>query len=90
MIGVVRFTKAGKEKTEAYIAELKAKRKEILDAGKDTADETSLPTISDILFDIEFMGLEEDGKTYWNTFGVTDHYDADSALFLEKYVDFIM
>ena len=78
-----RFTKKGKNKVEGYIKDMEAKRKEILDAGLDTADETTLPTADDILADVNDW-VDEDG--YFNGWGVTDHYDADQplALFLNE------
>lgn len=81
----VILTKIGKRKVKDYLAELKAKRKEILDAGKDTADETELPTIEDILSDI--YSFEADNE-YYNNWGVTDNYDSDYPLHLEECVDY--
>lgn len=80
------LTPSGKEKVAQYIAEMSAKRKEIVDAGLDTTDDTTLPCETDILSDIEAFG-EEDG--YCNCWGVTDNYNADHALYLEKGVDYI-
>lgn len=52
-----------------YISELKAKRKEILDARKDTADETEIPTIEDIMSDLNYgTEVDEDGD-YYNGWG---------------------
>lgn len=82
------YTEKGQKKVECFINACKAKRKEILDAHKDTADETILPTLQDILDDINQMtGLDEDG-TYFNCFGVTDHYDSD-PVYLIKYTDIV-
>lgn len=75
------LTDYGKKQVENYINELKAKRKEILDAGKDTADETTLPTIEDIIADVQFLGIDDSGE-YYNGWGVTDHYDADLPILL--------
>lgn len=83
----IALTEAGRKKCNAYIEELKAKRKEILDAGKDTADDTELPTIDYICSDIAFE--EENGEYYYN-WGVTDHYEGDYPLFLELEKDFIV
>ena len=82
----MRFTETGKEKIRAYIIELKAKRKEILDAGLDTADETTLPDEKDILDDIEFF---EEENEYYNNWGVTDNYNGDDALYLKRGEDYI-
>ncbi len=69
------ITKSGKEEIKAFIRECKAKRKEILDAGKDTAYETILPTKSDIKSDIKWFGIDEEGD-YFSTWGVTDNYNS--------------
>lgn len=42
------LTEKGRENVAWFIKECKAKRKEILDAGLDTADDTNLPTEEDI------------------------------------------
>ena len=81
----VTLTARGKRKIEDYIRELQAKRKEILDAGKDTADETPIPTIEDIMSEIPVF--EENGQ-YLNAWGVTDHYNADRALSLIRGLDY--
>lgn len=79
------LTDVGEEKVLHYLAELKAKRKEILDAGKDTVDETELPTIEDILLDIYNF---EEYNEYYNNWGVTDNYDSDWPLHLEECIDY--
>lgn len=81
----VTLTARGKRKIEDYIRELQAKRKEILDARKDTADETPIPTIEDIMSEIPVF--EENGQ-YLNAWGVTDHYNADRALSLIRGLDY--
>lgn len=83
-----KFTEKGLEKVRGFIAECEAKRKEILDASKDTADETNLPTEEAILDDLEFTGIDEDGE-YYNGWGVTDHYDSDGPLSLTLGTDFV-
>ena len=82
----MRFTESGKRKVNIYIAELKAKRKEILDAGLDTADKTTLPNEEDVLNDIEFF---EEENEYYNNWGVTDNYNGDYALYLKRGEDYI-
>ena len=79
--GELEYTEKGKEKVKAYIKELEAKRKEILDAGKDTADDTYIPTLEDILDDASYWFVVEHGE-YCNNWGVTDNYDADNAICL--------
>ncbi len=76
------LTDYGKRAVKDYIAELAAKRKEILDAGKDTADETTLPTMEDIIADVNSQGIDDSGE-YYNGWGVTDHYDADLPILLK-------
>lgn len=87
-----RLTQNGRELCQAYLTELQAKKKEILDAGIDTADETTLPTEEDIIADIEFIGISEDdpeGPCYYNGWAVTDNYDADYPLLLKVGRDLI-
>ena len=79
--GELEYTEKGREKVKAYIKELEAKRKEILDAGKDTADDTYIPTLEDILDDASYWFVVEHGE-YCNNWGVTDNYDADNAICL--------
>ena len=79
--GELEYTENGKEKVKAYIKELEAKRKEILDAGKDTADDTYIPTLEDILDDASYW-FDEESREYYNSWGVTDNYNADNAICL--------
>ena len=83
------LTARGREIVDDYIRNCAAKQKEILDAGKDTADETHLPTVEDILSDLNFgVGADEEGD-YFNGWGVTDHYNADDVLGLRIGEDFV-
>lgn len=76
------LTSYGKEKVEIFIKDCAAKRKEILDAGIDTVDETILPSEEDILSDLNRgASIDEDGD-YYNKWGVTDHYDSDAPISL--------
>lgn len=68
------LTEKGRTHVSLFIRECEAKRKEILDACKDTAHETNLPTECDVLDDVNWCGLDEDGE-YWNAWGITDNYD---------------
>lgn len=85
---MIKLTEAGCKKVEEYIKELEAKRKEILDAGKDTADETNIPTVEDIIADVYWI-YEEENNEYCNNWGVTDNYEADYPLDLELGTDFV-
>ena len=83
------LTEAGKKKVAWFINECAAKRKEILDAGSDTADDTNLPTEEDIVSDLNCgEGIDGDGD-YYNCWGVTDNYSSDSAIELSINEDFV-
>ena len=82
---MVKLTELGKQEVNTYIREAEAKRKEILDARIDTADDTWLPDEDDILMDIEHF--EEDGE-YCNGWGVTDNYNTDYPLYLKRGVHY--
>lgn len=83
-----RLTKTGHQKCHNYISELKAKQKEILDAGLDTAEETFVDYTPEWIFaDLLDFGIDEDGDIY-NGYGVTDHYDSDYPLCLSLGEDF--
>lgn len=83
------LTARGREIVDDYIRNCATKRKEILDARKDTADETYLPTVEGILSDLNFgVGVDEEGD-YFNGWGVTDHYNADDVLGLRIGEDFV-
>jgi len=76
------FTETGRANAENYLAELAAKRKELIDAGKDTADDTIPATLADIICDVNDLGVDDEGE-YYNGFPVTDNYDADYPLLLK-------
>ena len=82
-----KLTELGIKECERFIAECVAKRKEIIDAGIDTADDTILPTTKDIESEIEIF-IDEDGE-YYNFWGVTDNYNSDYAICLKLGIDFM-
>lgn len=83
------LTETGKQKVADFISECAAKRKEILDAGIDTIDETKLPTEEDILFDLNYgVEIDEEGD-YYNNWGVTDNYNSDYPIRLTLNEDFV-
>jgi hypothetical protein len=82
-----KLTEQGKETCEWYIKDLKARRKDILDAGIDTVHDTKIPSIEEIDDDVNSEILEED--SYYGVWGVTDHYDAEHPLILTLGEDFI-
>lgn len=83
-----RLTEKGKEEVEQFIREITAKRKEVLDAGLDTADDTTLPTVEEIEEDIAFSGIDSDGD-YCNGWGVTDSPEYDMAIALSIGIHFL-
>mgnify|MGYP007070030770 CR=1 FL=1 len=83
------LTNKGRRAAELYVKEWEAKRKEILDAGKDTIDDWTRPlTVEDIEDDINFQGIDDEGE-YINGWGVTDNYDMDYAIRLRVGKDFV-
>lgn len=85
-----KLTHHGRRTVDMYIKELKAKKKEILDAGLDTANDTTLPSAEDIEADIAFFGDYSTSKMfYYNGWGVTDHYDSDYPIELRYNRDFV-
>ena len=82
-----KLTELGIKECERFIAECIEKRKEIIDAGIDTADDTILPTTKDIESEIEIF-IDEDGE-YYNFWGVTDNYNSDYAICLKLGIDFM-
>lgn len=82
-----RLTEEGIRECERFILECKAKRKEILDAKLDTADDTTLPTIEGIESDI--AGFIDDEGEYYNCWGVTDSYSSDYPISLVLGVHFL-
>ena len=84
------LTETGEGKVKAFLDNLAAKRKEILDAGLDRADDP-LPTEEDIISDINADNVTDygSGPEYINGWGCTDNYDSDRPLSLMKGTDFI-
>lgn len=82
MLNYVRYTDAFCALAEQYISECIAKRKEILDADKDTANETALPNFKALVEDVLSEEADENGLCF-SCWGVTDNYDSD-RLFVSK------
>lgn len=80
-----KTTPAFEESLERYIAELHAKKKEILDAGKDEPYDMPLVDREGIISDI-FLLLDEDME-YGNTWPVTENYDSDYPFACKAFVD---
>ena len=73
-----KLTNRGKREVSRFIRECEAFRKEIMDAGKDTADDTNIPDEESIVSDIAEW-IDEDGY-YVNGWGVTDNYSLPIGL----------
>jgi hypothetical protein len=82
-----RLTEEGREYVKTWLAGLEEKRKEILDAGLDTCEETTLPDVEDIEDDINEFAEKEEG-CYINGWGVTDSTDYDEPIQLDEGVDY--
>lgn len=84
------LTEEGLRHVNFYINELWAKRIEVLDAKEDTADDTEIATVADILSDIDEETTDEVNGVleYINGWPVTDNYEADYVLRLEYGKDF--
>lgn len=83
---MIKLTEKGLNTINSFIKEIETKRKEILDAGLDAADLTPIPTIEDIVCDIECF-VDEEGD-YYNGWGVTDDTKYDMQINLIKDTDF--
>lgn len=73
------LTEIGHEHVNDFLKECSAKRKEILDAGIDTACQTSLPTKADILRELNDGENIDDSGEYDSDWAVTDNTDEDFA-----------
>lgn len=83
------LTVKGREKVTGFINDCAVKRKNILDAELDTANDTNLPTEADIISDLNYgVGIDNAGD-YYNKWGVTDHCNSDSILGLSINEDFV-
>ena len=71
------LTEIGHEHVNDFLKECSAKRKEILDAGIDTACQTTLPTKEDILLELNDGENIGDSGEYDSDWAVTDNTDED-------------
>ena len=81
------LTDAGKTKVKHFIEDCRIKQDSILKAGLDTAKETTLPSVEDILCNVGDM-VDEDGK-YTNAWNITDNYLSD-PLEMHKDNDYVL
>lgn len=73
------LTEIGHKHVNDFLKECSAKRKEILDAGIDTACQTSLPTKADILLELNDGENIGDSGEYDSDWAVTDNTAEDFA-----------
>lgn len=76
------FTEEGEKKAKAVIREALAKRKEALDAKKDTADLTPEPTVESLLEEVEAEGFDAFGECQISV-NVTDNCELDKPFSVE-------
>ena len=81
------LTNDGMSKVKLFIEQCKVKQESILKAGLDTAKETTLPSVEDILCNVEDM-VDKNGE-YTNTWSISDNYLSD-PLELHKGEDFVV
>lgn len=74
------LTEIGHEHVSDFLKECSEKRKEILDAGIDTACQTTLPTKADILLEVNDGKNIDDSGEYDSDWAVTDNTDEDTLL----------
>jgi hypothetical protein len=67
-----KLTIKGAEKVTAFISDCKKQRDELLRSGKDTAENTDLPSVSDIESDLNSFLVEQ--GDYFNKWGITDNH----------------
>ena len=82
----MKLTRNGKAVIARFLNKMQESRNEILDAGLDTVDKTTLPTEQDILSDIP-NGLDGDGD-YIRKWNCSDHFGFD--IFLSHEMDFVV
>ena len=84
------LTETGLWNVDKYLDELSSQQAEMVANGDDTADDTEIATVADVLSDISEETTEEvDGVLeYTNSWPVTDNYDADYSLRLKYGTDF--
>lgn len=83
---MIKLTERGLNTINSFIKDIETKRKDILDAGLDTVGLTPIPTIEDIVCDIECF-VDKDGD-YYNGWGVTDDTKYDMQISLKRDTDF--
>jgi hypothetical protein len=85
------LTEVGLYNVDKYLDELSSQQAEMVASGEDTADDTEIATVADILSDMDEDTVQDvgDGLEYLNSWPVTDNYEADYSLRLEYGKDFV-
>lgn len=83
-----KLTETGEKHCWDFLQICMKQRKHILAAGSDTAEKCVLPTLEDIIGDIEAVGADED-NLYYNSWSITDNYLSDDLLILAYNIDFV-
>lgn len=82
-----KLTKNGNRKVSIFLKKCNEMKNDLVKSGKDTAYDTVLPNVDDILDDITIF-MDKDGN-YLNSWGVTDNYNS-TPLSLKGGEDFVL
>ena len=81
-----KLTDTGERKVENFLTIMKIRREEILEEGSDTANDTRIPSITDIMDDVN-ESYEPDMGMYLEYWNITDNFDL--CLCLEEGADIV-
>lgn len=81
-----KLTDAGERKVENFLAIMKIRRDEILKEGSDTANDARIPSITDIMDDVN-ESYDPDMRMYLKCWSITDNFDL--CLCLEEGADIV-
>lgn len=84
---MITLTKKGLETFTKFIHDCEIERDRLLANNLDTNEETKLPTVEDIISDINVF--EDEEGEYCNNWGITDEYNSPYPLCLQRNVDYI-
>lgn len=73
------FTETGAKEIKSWWIDALAKKKDIMDAGIDTDDNTHFPDADEVYEDVlsDFYEFVDDEGDYYNCWGLTDNYDTE-------------
>ena len=81
-----KLTDTGERKVENFLAIMRIRREEILKEGSDTANDARIPSITDIMDDVN-ASYEPDMGMYLEYWNITDNFDL--CLCLEEGADIV-